>query len=450
MANNKREYEMDSAESRPEVISDDPAFTVDGNEIKAGRPGKGSTNERHSRKRQRGNHGFAKGFLSGMIVAVIAAAAVFSVASGTGSGLLSSTGEKVLDSDTVDKIETLAAYIQNSYYEDVDIEDLRDGLYEGLFENLDVYSQYYTAEEYESLLESSLEGTYCGIGASLQQDTETMMVSVVRVYEGSPAEEAGLEVGDVIYMVDDYEATSMELSELVTHIRGEENTSVHLVTYRNGEEIEYDIERRNLTFPTVSSDMLDGSVGYIAVSEFTDATTEQFSTALDDLQDAGMEALIVDLRSNPGGVLTTVCDMLDEILPEGLILYTEDREGNREEYKSTDDTSLELPLVVLVDENSASASEIFAGAIQDREAGTIVGVTTYGKGVVQSVRTLSDGTAFKVTTHRYYTPGGTCIQDIGITPDVEIEYEFLGGEDDEYSYELDNQIQKALEILQED
>lgn len=441
---------MESAESRSEVISDEPVFTVERSEIKAERPGRRDPNEKHSRNRQRGNHGFAKGFLSGAVVAVIVTTAVISAAPGIESGQLFSSGEKVLDSDTANKIETLAAYIQSSYYEDVDIEDLREGLYEGLFENLDIYSQYYTAEEYESLLESSLEGTYCGIGTSLQQDTETMMVSVVRVYEGSPAEEAGLEAGDVIYMVDEYEATSMELSELVTYIRGEESTTVHLVTYRNGEEIEYDIERRNLTFPTVSSEMLDDSVGYIAVSEFTDATTEQFSTALDELQDAGMESLIVDLRSNPGGVLTTVCDMLDEILPEGLILYTEDREGNREEYMSTDDTSLDLPLVVLVDENSASASEIFAGAIQDREAGTIVGTTTYGKGVVQSIRTLSDGTAFKVTTHRYYTPGGTCIQDIGITPDVEIEYEFLGGEDDEYSYELDNQIQKALEILQEE
>lgn len=402
----------------------------------------GKNHQKHTRR-------FASGFLAGAVTAAIAVTAIFSLAPGTG-GILWSSSERVLDSETTEKIETLASYIQSTYYEEVDIEDLREGLYEGLFENLDAYSQYYTEEEYESLLESSLEGTYCGIGASLQQDTETMMVTVVRVYEGSPAEEAGLEAGDVIYMVDDYEATSMELSELVTHIRGEESTTVHLVTYRNGEEIEYDIERKNLTFPTVSSDMLDGSIGYIAVSEFTEATTEQFTEALDDLQEQGMEALIVDLRSNPGGVLTTVCDMLDEILPEGLILYTEDRDGNREEYRSTDDTSLELPLVVLVDENSASASEIFAGAIQDREAGTIVGTTTFGKGVVQSIRTLSDGTAFKVTTHRYYTPGGTCIQDIGITPDVEIEYEFLGGEDDEYSYELDNQIQKALEILREE
>ncbi len=403
-----------------------------------------------SGKRRRG---FAGGFVSGIIVAV---AAVFILAvgltmfSGKRIYLLPSSYDSVLDDETVEKIETIAASIQSGYYEETDVQELRDGLYQGLFENLDSYSQYYTAEEYESLLEDTLEGTYCGIGASLQQDAETMTVTVVHVYDDSPAQEAGLRDGDIIVKVEDYEAASVELTELVTYIRGEENTSVHLVTYRDGETIEYDIVRKNMTFPTVDSDMLDGSVGYIAISEFTDATTEQFETALADLQSQGMEALIVDLRSNPGGVLTTVCDMLDDILPEGLLLYTEDREGNRTEYRSTDENSMDLPLAVLVNGSSASASEIFAGAVQDREAGTIIGTTTYGKGVVQTVQTLSDGSAFKLTTHTYFTPGGTCIQGIGITPDVEIEYEFLGSEDDAYSYELDNQIQKALEVLRED
>ncbi|MCD7922318.1 MAG: S41 family peptidase [Clostridiales bacterium] len=410
--------------------------------------------EEHGKRKRsdRRRRGFAKGFLSGLIVAAaVIAVAVFGLSR---SSLLriylfpSSSYEAVLDEETVEKIETLSAYIQSTYYEDVDVEDLREGLYTGLFDGLDSYSRYYTEEEYQDLLESTLEGTYCGIGASLQQDDDTMTVTVVHVYDDSPAQEAGLQAGDVISMVDDYEASSMELSELVSFIRGEENTTVHLITYRNGEKIEYDIERRNLVFPTVTDDMLDGLVGYIAVSEFTDATTEQFTTALADLQGQGMESLIVDLRSNPGGVLATVCDILDEILPEGLILYTEDRDGNRVEYTTTDDTYLDVPLVVLVNENSASASEVFAGAIQDRDAGTIVGTTTYGKGVVQTVHRLADGSAFKVTTHKYYTPGGTCIQGIGITPDVEIEYEFLGGEDDSYSYDLDNQIQKALEILQ--
>lgn len=389
--------------------------------------------------------GFAKGFLTGVIIAAVVTSAVFIVVPKIQKH--AGSYETVLDKETEQKIETLAALIQSSYYEDVDIENLREGLCQGLFDNLDVYSEYYTAEEYEELYESTLSGTYCGIGASLQQDEETMIVTIVHVYDGSPAKEAGLQEGDVISSVDEYDAASMDLTELVSHIRGEENSTVHLVTYRNGVELEYDIERKNLSLPTVTSDMLENNTGYIAVSEFTEATTDQFTDALNSLSDQGMETLIIDLRSNPGGVLTTVCDMLDEILPKGLIVYTEDRDGNREEYNSTDDKSLDVPLVVLVNDYSASASEIFAGAIQDRDAGTIVGTTTYGKGVVQSIRPLKDGSALKVTTHRYFTPGGTCIQGIGITPDVEIEYEFLGGEEDDYSYELDNQIQKALEVL---
>ncbi len=387
--------------------------------------------------------GFAKGFLVGVIVAAAVVVVLYFIRMNTSVG---SSGQ-LLDSATEEKIETLAEYIEENYYEEVDVEDLRSGLYQGLFDNLDVYSQYYTEEEYNELLSDTLEGTYCGIGASLTQDASTMIVTVVRVYDGSPAAEAGLMAGDVIYQVDEYDATSMELSELVTHIRGEEETTVHLVTYRSGEEIEYDIERRNMSYPTVVYDMLEDKVGYIEVSEFAESTEAQFRTALTDLESQGMEYLIVDLRSNPGGVLTTVCDMLDMILPDGLLLYTEDRAGNRTEYHSTDSESLTVPLAVLVDGNSASASEIFAGAVKDRDAGLIIGTTTYGKGVVQSVQSLRDGTAFKLTTHRYFTPGGTCIQDIGIEPDVEIEYEFLGGEDDVYSYDLDNQIQEAVRQL---
>lgn len=407
-------------------------------------------------KKKRG--GFLPGFVCGAVV-VFAALALIGRFGGTDSAdtqeVASSEAEVeaeeasiLLDEDTTEKIELLAEYLETYYYEEIDEEDLREGLYAGLFTYLDSYSVYYTEEEFEELYSSTLEGTYCGIGATLQQDSETMLVTIISIYEGSPAEEVGLQVGDIIYEVDEYDATSMDVTELVTHIRGEENTTVHIVIYRDGETLEFDVERRNLTIPTVAYDMLDGNTGYIEVSEFTDSTTEQFADALEELESEGMESLIIDLRANPGGVLDACCDMLDMILDEGLLVYTEDKNGDREEYYSTSDEYLEVPLVVLVDSNSASASEIFAGAVQDRGAGTIVGTVTYGKGIVQSVLSLSDGSGFKMTTHTYYTPGGTCIDGIGITPDVEIEYEFLGGEDDSYSYEFDNQIQKALEILQ--
>ena len=243
----------------------------------------------------------------------------------------------------------------------------------------------------------------------------------------------------------------MDLTEFVNHIRGEEGSQVHLVIARSGEaeNLEFDITRKNLVLPTVSSQMLENHTGYIQVTEFTEHTAEQFEEALDSLQGDGMTALIVDLRSNPGGMLTSVCDMLDDILPKGLLVYTEDRSGKRVDYTSTDEKTLDLSLAVLVNGYSASASEIFAGAIQDRKAGTIIGTTTYGKGVVQSILTLKDGSAFKITTNRYFTPSGTCIQGIGITPDEELEYEFTGPEGAGYSVEYDNQIQKALEVLQQ-
>ena len=398
--------------------------------------------------------GFGKGFIAGLLVAVAVIFGLSAVRNVLQTGKVISTASKscLLDSHTVQKINTLAEYIQQTYYEDVDVEELREGLYAGLFENLDVYSQYYTAEQYQSIYESSVSGTYCGIGASLQQDAKTKDVTIVHVYDNSPAQKAGLQEGDYIVSADEYEANSMELTEFVNHIRGEEGTKVHLVIYREseGKELEYEIVREQLVLPTVSHEMMDEKTGYIDVTEFTDATPEQFSAALEDLKDQGMKALIVDLRSNPGGRLTAVCDMLDEILPEGLIVYTEDKKGEKKEYFSGDEKSLNLPLVVLVNGQSASASEIFAGAIQDRGAGTVIGTTTYGKGVVQTIRSLKDGSAFKVTTNRYFTPGGTCIQDIGIKPDVELEYEFLGKENETYSYDKDNQIQKALEIIKKE
>ena len=328
---------------------------------------------------------------------------------------------------------------------------MEEGLYAGLFDNLDVYSQYYTAEEAKELFDTSVSGTYCGIGASLQQDDDSKAVTILHVYDGSPAQESGLQEGDVIISADSYEAASMDLTEFVNHIRGEEGSQVHLVIARSGEaeNLEFDITRKNLVLPTVSSQMLENHTGYIQVTEFTEHTAEQFEEALDSLQGDGMTALIVDLRSNPGGMLTSVCDMLDDILPKGLLVYTEDRSGKRVDYTSTDEKTLDLPLAVLVNGYSASASEIFAGAIQDRKAGTIIGTTTYGKGVVQSILTLKDGSAFKITTNRYFTPSGTCIQGIGITPDEELEYEFTGPEGVGYSVEYDNQIQKALEVLQQ-
>ncbi len=357
--------------------------------------------------------------------------------------------DSVLDQDTVDKINYLAANIQAGYYEEVDAEALKEGIYQGLFNALDEYSQYYTKDEYEEMFNSSIAGSYSGIGATLQQDQETKQITVIKVQEGSPAAEAGLMVGDIIVKADDYKAASMELSEFVTHLKGEEGTKVNVNVYRESENryLDMEITRAKLDIATVEYTMLADKTGYIQITEFVENTTGQFEAALDDLKQQGMTGLIVDLRNNPGGMLSSVTDILQDIVPEGMIVYTEDKYHNRQEYVSTGEKTLQVPLVVLVNENSASASEIFAGAVKDRECGTLIGTTTFGKGIVQGLQELKDGSAMKMTTSRYYTPNGICIQGTGIDPDIELEYEFLGNEDQSYDYSLDNQIQKALEVL---
>ncbi len=357
--------------------------------------------------------------------------------------------ESLLDKATIKKLDYIAAMIQSSYYEDVSEEDLRNGLYQGLFNGLDIYSEYYTKEQYDELYNMDITGSYCGIGATLSQNMNTMVVEVVNVQEGSPAEEAGIKKGDLLLSADEYEATTMELSEFVSHVKGEEGTVVSIEVYRESTEeyLTFEITRRPLDVVTVDSAMLENKTGYIQITEFGGKTSSQFHAALEELQGQGMEEVIIDLRSNPGGNLSSVVEILDMILSEGMIVYTEDKYGNRQEYLATNDESLSLPLVVLIDGNSASASEIFAGAVKDHQIGTLVGTTTYGKGIVQGVQPMGDGSALKMTTSTYYTPNGTCIHGTGVSPDVEIEYEFLGPEDAEYEYQYDNQLQKALELL---
>lgn len=366
-------------------------------------------------------------------------------------GALSLTSDSgLLNEEAEEKINELMSYVDYYYTGDVDEDVIRDEIYHAVLNGLgDPYSVYYTAEEYEDL-QVDTGGEYYGIGAGLAQDATTMEVTVSKVYSGTPSEEAGLKQGDIIATVDDVDATSMELSKLVQLIRGEEGTTVHLVIYRDGEEMEFDVERRNITLPSVEGQMLDDNMGYIQISEFQNKTDEQFEEIYQDLADQGMEGVIIDVRANPGGMLDTVVNILDYMLPEGTLVYTEDKYGKQEVFSSDESCVDPIPTVVLVDGNSASASEIFAGALKDYEYATLVGTTTFGKGIVQSVFPLPDGDAVKITTAKYYTPNGNYIHGVGIDPDVELEYEFTGPEDaTTYEMQYDNQLQKAIEVLKE-
>lgn len=358
-------------------------------------------------------------------------------------------GVGVLTKEVQAKINELAGYIHLYFYEDVDNEKLAEGLYSGLLEGMeDKYTDYYNQQEYQDLQISATQNYY-GIGAGLTQERDTMQVSINHVYQGSPAETAGLLEGDIIVMVEDIEAVSMELSELVTYIRGEEGTSVHLQIYREGESdyLEFDVARANIDLPTVEYKMLDGNKGYIHIMEFGAPTAEQFEHAVEDLKGQGMEGVILDVRDNPGGMVSSVTKILDDILPEGTVVYTQDKYGSKQEFTSEGETYMEYPLVVLMNGNSASASEILAGAIRDFEYGTLIGTTTYGKGVVQTIYPLKDGDAIKLTTAKYFTPKGENIHGTGIEPDVELEFDYQGDRTKGYDEMQDNQVLKALEVL---
>ncbi len=358
------------------------------------------------------------------------------------------TQKSISTTEVKEKAGEIANILDQYYYEDIDKEALVNGMYAGIVDGVgDPYTSYYTADEYKSLTEST-SGIYYGIGAVLTQNMDTNVVTILHVYPGSPAEEAGVRDGDVIVQVGDIEGDSMELSELVKHIKGEEGTAVHLQLLREGQKdyLDFDVERRQIEVPTVEYQMLEGNIGFIQLSEFADNTPEQFDAAIKDLQNQGMKSMIVDLRNNPGGVLESVCIMLDEILPKGMVVYTEDKYGNRSDYTS-DESSIDIPMAVLINENSASASEIFAGAIKDYEYGTIIGTTSFGKGIVQSIVPMKDGSAVKVTMAKYFTPKGNYIHEVGIEPDIELEYENQGDASETYNPMQDNQVLKALEVL---
>lgn len=434
---------------------------------------------------------FWKGVLVGSLVTAFAGLIIVGIAAGI--NLIGQTvmdnqaqlkvseggeGSEKLDLGIINnKLETLELLVDRYFLfdEDVDREQMEAGIYKGMLAGLeDPYTVYYTQEEYESLTEET-EGVYCGIGVLVSQNISSGLITVLRVFQGSPAEEAGMKKGDILYKVGDVETADMELDVLVQQeIRGEEGTYVDITVLRDGEMVDLHIQRRIVEVTTVESQMLENNIGYIMVTQFEVVTGEQFQSAVDELQRQGMEGLIIDLRDNPGGVLDAVVEMAAYILPEdkldGTLVSTSDKNGKGDRYYSEggkicfesdtgqsdprypkkDGHEVDIPMVVLINGNSASASEVFAGALRDYGSAKLVGTTSFGKGIVQTVVQLEDGSAVKMTVSHYYTPGGVDLHKKGLEPDIEIEQEIpedlVGAL--EIPLDRDNQVQKAIELLE--
>lgn len=392
------------------------------------------------------NNEFKKGIAVGVAATLVVTGAGFAGY----QKIMFPKGSALSDTKTVQKLNYLESLIDEEYLDEKDEDSLREGLYAGLMSGLnDPYSTYYTAEQYKEL-NTSNEGSYVGIGAVLQKDKDGG-AKIVQLYEGGSGEQAGLKKGDVLKAIDGEDVTEKETADIAAMIKESDKDSVTLTVQRaeQKETLDIKVEIRDVEIQTVSHEMLDDETGYIRISEFSEVTSNQYKKAFEDLQDKGIKKLVVDLRNNPGGLLNAVCDVLRQILPEGLIVYTEDKNGKKEEEKCDGKNELNMPLAVLVNGSSASASEIFAGAVKDYGIGTIVGTTTYGKGVVQTIQPLGDGSAVKITIAKYFTPKGNDINKKGITPDVEAELAEDSTDWTELTHEEDTQLQAALKEIRQ-
>ena len=415
-------------------------------------------------------------FWRGVMVGVLVTALVCLITVGASAGIYM-FGRRVIDNQTqvqvqtegtpsqaqepvnfenvTKKLEQIQDIIDKKYLfeEKIDTSEEEAGIYQGFLSGLnDPYAVYYAPDELTSFLDET-NGSYCGIGALVSQNVQTGVSTIVRVFEGSPAEEAGILPGDALYKVDGTEVIGMDLSLLVNnYVKGEEGSQLTITVYRenSGEYKDITLTRRPIDVQTVSGKMLDEEIGYISVAEFDRVTADQFKSKIEELQGEGMKRLIIDLRNNPGGEVTTVVSMADYILKDGgRILTVANKKGTEETYDAEDGHSLEIPMVVLVNGNSASASEVFTGAMKDYGVATIVGTKTFGKGIVQTLMPLSDGSAIKLTTDHYYTPNGNDIHGKGIEPDVEVELDEEAAQEVVIPEEKDNQLQKAVEVVKE-
>lgn len=394
---------------------------------------------------------FIGGLMAGILVMGIASAVFIyqktvSLVGAEAVNTPSKAGEDtLLDDEVMEKLYLLENSIDRYYLESVSGNEVKESLYHGFVNGLgDPYSTYYSKQELEAVMESN-EGIYYGIGAHIGFDKDTGYCKIVKVMDNSPALEAGLKAEDLLVAVNGEAMRDVSTSEIVTYIKGPENTTVDLTVYRDGEldYLDFTVERRKIETPTVVYNIDEDNIATIQITEFDEVTLGQFEESLSQAKKDGMEALVLDLRDNPGGSLQTVVAIANHILPKGLVVYTEDKDGSRKEYRCDGKDELQIPLVVLVNGNSASASEILAGSIKDYKKGTILGTTTFGKGIVQKIFAITDGSAIKLTISHYYTPNGTDIHGVGIEPDEELELDVEAYVDDG----IDNQMNRAKEIL---
>lgn len=332
---------------------------------------------------------------------------------------------------------TAYRFIETKYVNDTDDVKLIDGAIDGMVKSLnDPHSNYLSPKMYKTLMEQT-EGSFAGIGVVMGMDNE-QKIHIVGIMENSPGQKAGLQEGDEILAVDGVPVTQMAFDEVAAHVRGQAGTDVVLTIMRDNANQDITITRDNIKLKTVGHKMLDNNIGYIQIVSFSEDTANEFNEAYNDLKNQGMKALVLDLRNNPGGLLTTCVEIAKKLVPKGEIVSIVDKQGNKETYSSSLEAP-EYPLVVLINKNSASASEILSGAIQDTKAGTIIGNTSYGKGSVQTILPMFEDDAVKLTIAKYYTPSGRSIDGTGIAPDIEINLD--------ENATLDTQLDKALEVL---
>lgn len=347
-----------------------------------------------------------------------------------------------------DTLLELIDLVDYGFYEEADRTAMIDGAASGLLSALgDPYTFYYTPEDYAKLWEDD-EGAYAGVGIQISASYLTGICTISRVFDNGPAREAGVHKGDILYQVEDLMVDAYNLQDAVDIMRGVPGTMVHVVFLRDGEQIAFDLERASISVNRVEAGMLTDEVGYISLYEFSGDCATRFETALNSLREQGAKGLIIDLRDNPGGWVEDAEAIADLFLDEGVLCYLEDKNGNRQYYR-TKDGRVDLPIVLLANENSASSSEILMGALKERANATVVGVQSYGKGIVQNVIPVGqDGAGMQMTIAQYYTPNGNKVHKVGITPDVEIDLP----EGDNGMYEFgdlaDPQLKRALEEMQ--